>query len=498
MEARLYLDAVLSALKKYAEETPRAIAVKDATAEWTYERLWRSARSAAADLRASGARRGRAVALHAAKSPESIALVVACGLADVPVLLPSVDLGPDAAAALRERASCSHTITWRHRSAPGGPLCFSVEPSGLPPRAPLPADTPLVLTTSGSTGVPKPVALSGAGVERFLRWAATEFGIGRGTVVLSYAPLNFDLTLLDIWTTLHAGGTVRLVDKAEATDGRALRALLAEDRVEVVQAVPLLFRLLDGDGASFPAVRHVITTGDVLPPQQLPRLAELFPNAAAHNLYGCTETNDSAIHRIDPDRDATRRALPIGRPIAGAELLVVDADDRPLAGAAVGELLVSTPFQAHGYLDRSLTASRFTTIRDGGSAKVFYRSGDIVRRDADGLLHLEGRDDFHVKVRGVRTNMQEVEHVLGSHPDVQEVAVVAVPDDTAGHRLHAELRTTAGSRVNGLHLRVHCAASLPRTAIPSSFRMNDRDLPRTSTGKVDRTAILASLSTEGN
>jgi acyl-coenzyme A synthetase/AMP-(fatty) acid ligase len=353
------------------------------------------------------------------------------------------------------------------------------------------ARAPLVLTTSGSTGVPKLVPLSGSGVERFFEWATGSFEITSAVSVLSYAPLNFDLSLLDIWTTLFAGGCAVLVDHERATDADYLTELLAAHPVEVIQAVPLFFRLLAERGGRFPSVRHVIATGDMLPPSLLARFPELFPNARAYNVYGCTETNDSLIHEFTAfDLPAAAR-LPVGRPIEGVFTELVDRDGQVVVGEGIGELLVSTPFQADGYLDEELTAERFVTRSSGGETWICYRTGDVVRRDGSGLLFLEGRDDFQVKVRGVRTNLQEIEHVLEQHPDVVEASVVALPDELAGCRLHAALRTGGGRRLNSLQLRSHCSAALPRTAIPSSFDIRAEPLPRTSTGKIDRHLIRA-------
>jgi acyl-coenzyme A synthetase/AMP-(fatty) acid ligase len=109
-----------------------------------------------------------------------------------------------------------------------------------------------------------------------------------------------------------------------------------------------------------------------------------------------------------------------------------------------------------------------------------------VRRHADGSLTLEGRSDFYVKVRGVRVSTQVVEQAIHEHPDVIEVAVVAVPDDLAGHRLHALVYKEPGSKLNSLSLRQHCATRLARTEMPSSVEMVTEPLPKTSTGKIDR------------
>jgi acyl-coenzyme A synthetase/AMP-(fatty) acid ligase len=232
-------------------------------------------------------------------------------------------------------------------------------------------------------------------------------------------------------------------------------------------------------------------TGDVMPAEVLRRSRRLLPRAAFYNLYGCTETNDSFLHRVEDAPEVATR-LPIGRPIPGVTAAVLTAEDVPLTGAGTGELLVRTPFQAAGYLDPALDDGRFVPAPAGLPAGRYYRTGDLVRRDEAGLLTLVGRADFHVKVRGVRINTQEVETVIGQHADVLEAAVLAIPDEVAGHRLHAVIRRHPGSTLNGLQLRAHCAARLARTAIPGRVEIVDTALPRTSTGKVDRNQLRLS------
>ena len=146
-------------------------------------------------------------------------------------------------------------------------------------------DVTFMLTTSGSTGLPKIVPLTASGVDAFTDWAAEQFEIRPGTVVANYAPLNFDLCLLDIWTTLKHGGTVAVVDQDRATQGAYLADLVNDNQVNVLQAVPMLYRLLIDvnreDGRTFPSVRHVITTGDKIPASSLAELPKLFPTRAS-------------------------------------------------------------------------------------------------------------------------------------------------------------------------------------------------------------------------
>jgi acyl-coenzyme A synthetase/AMP-(fatty) acid ligase len=356
-----------------------------------------------------------------------------------------------------------------------------------------------MLTTSGSTGLPKIVPLNGSGIDAFTDWAAEQFEIRPGTVVANYAPLNFDLCLLDIWSTLKHGACAALVDQDRATQGAYLADLVNANEVNVLQAVPMLYRLLIDvnreDGLTFPSVRHVITTGDKIPATSLAELPRLFPNARFYNVYGCTETNDSLMHEfVGLAEGNVPSNVPVGQPLPGVIALVRSEAGEALQGPGTGELLVWTPFQTRGYLKTDLNEGKFVSVsEDGDRERIYYRTGDIVRRHEDGTLTLEGRADFYVKVRGVRVSTQVVEQAIQEHPDVVEVAVVAVPDELAGSRLHAVVRREADAKLNSLMLRQHCASRLARTEMPSTIEIVTEPLPKTSTGKVDRKRITADL-----
>ena len=448
--------------------------------------------------------RGR-IAVRAEKSPQTIALIAACMMARRPFLLPSTALGSRSLGSLLRRAGCQGLVAAAPADGGAGVRVRSVDvqldadrgephaaaPDGRPTTM-VEADVSFMLTTSGSTGLPKIVPLAAGAVDRFTDWAAACFRISSGTRVLSYAPLSFDLCLLDIWATLKVGGTVVLVDEDRATDGRYLAELVRAERIQVVQSVPMFYRLLADAhaGQPFAGIEQLIVTGDKAPAQLREQLPSLFPNARIYNVYGSTETNDSFLYEV-VDRADLATDLPIGRPIDGVDALVVDMDGAVLDGPAEGELLVRTPFQTAGYLDPAASAGKFVAVGDG--EQPYFRTGDLVRRDADGVFTLLGRKDFQVKVRGTRVNLAEVEHIILGHDAVLEAAVVGVPDEITGTRIHAVVRRSAPGSPDSLTLRERCRLRLPRAAIPTTINLVDTPLPVTSTGKVDRQALIRAV-----
>jgi acyl-coenzyme A synthetase/AMP-(fatty) acid ligase len=456
---------------RHAGHNPEACALRWHDEEISYRDLAARATAQRDRIQAIPLAENEPIGLHAGKSPEAIALVLGALLAERPFLLPSAALPQATLSKLFDAAGCGWVLTPDTLDRAGQ--------SGT-----VPAGTTFMLTTSGSTGLPKVVPLNRDRTTAFTRWAANQFGIAPGRRVLNYSPLNFDLCLLDIWATLAHGGEVVLCDPAYGTDAKHLTRML-DAGAEVVQAVPMFYRLLI-EGAhdrQFPAVRHAIFTGDSIPPRDLAELPRLFPNARLHNIYGCTETNDSFMYEVVPSQPPAG-SVPLGAPLPGVHAVVIKQDGTVLTGQGTGELWVNTPFMTDGYLGTA--TDKFTAHGD----RPYYRTGDLVDRGADGHLRLRGRTDFQAKVRGVRIDPQEVELVLLAHPAVREAAVLAVPAATGGHELHAVVTRAPGSDLNSLVLRAHCAQSLAPTAIPSALRITDLPLPRTSTGKVDRARVL--------
>lgn len=320
-------------------------------------------------------------------------------------------------------------------------------------------------TTSGSTGKPKIVAHDPDGIDRFALWARQRFALGPDTVSLSLSPLNFDIATLDVWAVLAAGGKVVLAAQEDLTRGSALAAAVHAHGVTLVQAVPVILTLLARAAPASARTRTVVSTGDFFPLEALPALKAAFPSAELLSIYGSTETNDSFIldlHAASPSA--------LGEPISGVRYRI----------GAGGELVVSTPFQALGYVNASNDAWR---VAEG---RREFHTGDLVTTDSDGTVRLAGRADRQVKVRGVRVSLDEVEAVLRQQDGVVDAVVTARSKGTGGREIVAAALVEPTAAVTSLSLRSAAASSLPRSALPRHLFLTTEPFSLTGTGKVDR------------
>ncbi len=259
-----------------------------------------------------------------------------------------------------------------------------------------------------------------------------------------------------------------------------LVSLIQEQQVTVVRFVPSMLQafLDERDVSSCRSLRHVVCSGEVLPPGLRDNTLRLLP-ARLHNLYGPTE---AAIDVTAWECTDVGGVVPIGRPVCGVRCVVVDRYGGVAPAGVVGELVVGGVGLARGYVGRSgLTAQRFVAGVGGGR---WYRTGDLVRWDTDGALRFVGRVDRQVKVRGVRVEPGEVEVVLVSHPRVRECVVVAGAVGLVAYLV------PAGSSVPVEAVRRFVRGVLPEVLVPAVFEVVD-GLPVTGTGKVDRRRLAA-------
>ncbi len=459
---------------------------------WTlYAELLVRAKKQAHVMAAQGVTPATVVTVTVPKSTAALAALLGLSKLGATAFIPAENTAPDLLARVSDQVGASHRLQ-PGKQTEDGEVTVRLTPQQPGQSEPLPAGTALVLTTSGSTGLPKLVELPSTAIGNFVDWAQDALGLGPSTVSFSYAPLNFDLSLLDVWAVLACGGSCALADAGTAAAPRALADLMIAARPTLVQAVPLLPRLLARVlDLVADSVETLVLTGDAFPVDLWPALQRTFPNAAIFNLYGATETNDSFIHEVSA-HDIDRGSVPIGRPLPGVRALVVDQDDQEVQDPAAGQLIVRTPFQATGYVGADGSESPFHAR--AGADGDFYRTGDLAFRDEGGTFHLLGRASRVVKVRGVRTNLDQVEEVINAHPRVAEAVVFPLPDlEDGGFQLHAAIEANdAAEPVDTLALRQHCLGRLPLSSVPTRYHAL-HTLPRAANGKVDRKTITSLL-----
>ncbi|MFF9127529.1 amino acid adenylation domain-containing protein [Streptomyces sp. NPDC014889] len=369
---------------------------------------------------------------------------------------------------------------------------FSACPVKRPSTRPFGAGAASVIYTSGSTGKPKGVVVTQDGLANQLGWLCESMGFGPEDVTLHKTPLASDPSLWEILVPLMSGGRLVLADPLNHGDPAYLLDTHHRYGVTACDFFPSLLRhFLAEPGVTerAGALRLVICGGEELNADLSRRFADLLPAAKLYNLYGPTEATIAVtFHQVTGEAG---EPIPIGRPIPGTEIYVLDEHARPQPIGVPGELFIAGVQLARGYLGRpGQTADRFVP-HPLCSGERLYRTGDRARWRADGSLEYLGRLDHQVKIRGYRVEPAEVEAALAALPGVGQALVLARPAPGGGLRLVGYLtRSHPGASTDTASLRRGLARLLPSGMIPSAFVWLDA-FPLTPVGKVDRERLPA-------
>jgi len=370
-------------------------------------------------------------------------------------------------------------------------------PSSHPPAVTLvESDLAYILYTSGSTGRPKGVMLTHQNALTFVEWCAEEFQVRSEDRLSNHAPLHFDLSVFDVYNTLEAGATLYMITEELALFPTSLANFIEAQQITIWYSVPsaLMLLLLHGrlTAEKLKSLRIILFAGEVFPMKYLRQLAEISTTSELYNLYGPTETNVCTYYKVERERLASLDKLPIGIACANTECFSVTPEGRLAAKGEAGELYVRGPSVTYGYwADPEKTKKMVVPnhFQENFEEKM-YRTGDIVTVGEDGNYYFQGRRDSQIKSRGYRIELGEIESALLSHPEVREAAVLAIPDEVIGNRIRAVVVPHVAGSLTTVVLQQYCASRVPKYMIPELIDLYS-ELPKTSTGKIDRVKLAA-------
>ncbi|SUA46129.1 Linear gramicidin synthase subunit D [Nocardia africana] len=353
-------------------------------------------------------------------------------------------------------------------------------------RAPLrPDNVAYVLFTSGSTGVPKGVALTHAATASQLAWAQRQWPHDAGDSVLFKTPVTFDIAVWELLWPLRTGAHIVIAEPDGHRDPAYLAQCVASREITTVHFVPSMLDVLveaAGD-AELPSVRRVFVAGEALAQSTVDAAARVFTEAEVVNWYGPAEAEVVTSAQCSPGA-AVPATVPIGAPVSGMRVYVLDRRLCAVPVGVVGDLYVSGVQVARGYHGHAdLTCAAFVAHPFGAPGERMYRTGDLVRWTRSGNLDFLGRSDFQVKVHGQRVEPGDIEAAACALPEVARAVAIATAE-----RIVAYVTLTPGAVIDGRAIRDRLARLLPSYLIPARVEVLDR-MPLTANGKLDRGAL---------
>jgi amino acid adenylation domain-containing protein len=490
--------SIADLVARHAARTPDSPALEwaDSTLSLSYRELHERSGRLAARLAARGAGPGSLVALAMGRTAGTVIAALAAlrvGAAFVPIdpELPAERIRrllTDAAPVLLVVDSATAADLPAHPV----PRIFLDADADEPPTGPArpepgadPRAAAYVNYTSGSTGHPKGVVSTHAGIAALTATMVDGLGLRAGDRILQVSPPSFDMWVGELCAAFGAGGTL-VVPPPGPLAGAVLAQVLAAARITFIFLPPPL--LADVAPEDCPDLATVCVAGDTCPPD----LVRVWSGAGRRFFNGYGPTESTVLATVSEPLSDARAAPPIGRTIPGTRTYVLDDTLRPVPVGVPGELYLAGIALARGYLGRpGLTAERFPADPYASEPGArMYRTGDLVRRRADGQFDFLGRTDRQVKLHGLRIEPGEIEAALSAHEAVAEAAVLLREDEPGRKRLVAYLTARPGARPDIRTVLADVGSTLPAYMVPPEGRWLE-SLPLTPRGKLDRAALPA-------
>jgi amino acid adenylation domain-containing protein len=490
---------VVSLFQEQVKRAPAAIALVAGEARITYDELNRRANQLARHLRERGAARHARIGVCLERSVEMIVAQLAIlklGAMYVP-LDPQYPIArlqllfEDTAAPLtvtRERISAE---VRREMACPVllGPDTGAGHEDFDLGVAIDPTSGACVMFTSGTTGRPKGAEIPHSGISRLLRNAGY-IELDAQDVILHHSTCAFDAATFEVWAALLNGGALVLYPPRQL-DLASLSETVREHGVTTLLLTTAVFHLVaEHDPDCLGTLRQVVVGGDVMRARPVRRVLARHPHLTIINGYGPTENTVFTCCFVIKADTALGDTVPIGRPIHGTNVFVLDADMQPVPDGEIGELYTNGLGMARGYVNSpELTREKFVPCPFSEAGAILYRTGDLVRKGLDDNYYFVGRTDGQVKVRGFRVEPGEIETVLSGRPDIEEAVVLAHTSSDGDKYLVAYLKPAKSA--DGLNLpqiRAYLASQLPHYMVPAAWH-EVAEFPLTPNGKIDRTGL---------
>lgn len=508
-------------IAQQAERSPQKTAIQCGDERIAYAELIGRANQLARYLRDEGVVTGARIAISLQRSIEMVTSILGCLIAGATYIPIDPAYPPERVDEILESSNSMFFITqsglFRASPNPNAKVILLDAVSNGIRRLPSAAlenisaekDLAYIIYTSGSTGAPKGVMVSHGSLRNFAWVSQSGLDVSSGDVYLQSASISYALAVRQIMVPLSRGATLVVASDEQMRDPLRLFEEIKRARVTLMDVVPSFWRVIIKRLQDLPEtsrnellqnhLRRIVCVGEALR-MEMPRdwRAIAGERVKIVNIFGQTETTGVVATYPIPaaDDDGSACMVPIGQAIAQTRLYILNERLEPVLPGDAGELFISNPCLAEGYINLpELTGRKFirNPFDDGINCRL-YRTGDFVRQREDGNIEFVGRIDSQIKIRGQRLELGEVESVLRSCPAVEDCAVLALKDQAGEDYLAAYLVPAHGS-IDLAEIRSHCRRKMPDFMIPSRFVVL-KTMPLSTNGKLDRRALAQIQSEE--